>query len=175
MTSPTISRTAIPVIAAAVTCVTTLAPSDAWAFTRRVPAMSCVSENSENDYTGVNGLGWAKGPEIFITGSSANGPQSLLLFCPIPNDDNLTPNMTTTIHFWGSTVGNPVTAQACIQYYNDRGGACGSGTTVSGTGDYDAAIGDLSVWGYPYSTFEVPYVLVNLPNFNSLRGFWVHN
>jgi hypothetical protein len=153
-----------------------LHPADADAFERRVPAMSCVSLRSENYYyDSLTPTQWYKGPEInyYVDGLQI-GP--LNFYCPIPNDTSLNPEMITEARAWGfNSTGNTVTIYACLQWYNADSAVCGAGTTVSGAGQYDVAIGDISKWHLTGARFNVPLVFVPLPHANMLRGFYVHN
>jgi hypothetical protein len=167
----------------AVASASTLMARDAHAFARRVSAMGCVSAFSENAYTaksdGSVWAKWQKGPELaysfFNSQLFATAPP-LDFYCPIPNDDNLSPTNTTELRVWGDHYSSQdVTIYACIQYYNGSGFECGNGTTVSSFGGYDAAVGDLTSWNHPWSWFEVPYAHVVLPYPDNLRGFYTHN
>ena len=168
------------VTAAAIAMSGLVVTSDASAttFVRRVSAMECVPYLYDYAPGAADGnVQW--GPFIdYYSDPNLKGDQTF--FCPIPNDTSLQiGNGTGAIsaaYFWGYAYSYSTTyAYACIQYYNSNGGACGPGTQVTGGGNFNQQIYNISEWTASGAQVHVPYVDINIPNNNTLIGFYVTN
>jgi hypothetical protein len=81
-------------------------------------------------------------------------------------------NNRVNVHFNDKNFANPVTASACVKFWNANGSACGPAkSNPSGTTGIGSLSLDSSIWGDRFADF--PYLQITLPEkANGVSEYW---